>query len=115
MDENEIRAEKILKQYGFDFCNVSRPEIIGLLNEEISNYQEGSSEYLRILCGYIFCIGNIADIELINNAKYSINFDVRCMIDGDWIDSVNWRDSTDRSRLVDEFISYYRHYFDLDN
>ena len=114
MDENEIKAEKILAQYGYDFCNIDRTEIISLLNEGISNYSKGSSEYLRVLCGYLFCIGNADDIELIKNAKYNINFDVGGMIDGDWLDSLNWADSTTRSELMDKFISYYKYYFNLD-
>ena len=84
MDNNEKRAEKILKQFGFNFKQEYRNEIRKLLIEEINNHQNGSSEYLRVLCGYLFCIGNPEDVEFIKKAKYGINFDVGCMIDSEW-------------------------------
>lgn len=49
---------------------------VELIQKEIENYQEGSSEYIRVLCGYLYCIGNASDAELIKRAKYGINFDV---------------------------------------
>lgn len=47
---------------------------VELIQKEIENYQEGSSEYIRVLCGYLYCIGNASDAELIKRAKYGINF-----------------------------------------
>lgn len=76
------------------------------------NYQNGSSEYLRFLCGYLFCIGDINDVEIIEKAKYSINMDVGCMIDGEWIESLEnggmeSEDVCSRQLLIDDFVNYY--------
>ena len=113
---NEERAELLLRKYGFNFASLPDEEIRGLLKNEIENYVEGSSEYLRVLCGYLFCIGNTADLELIKKAKYSLNFDVGCMIDSDWIDSMEGSGYTNISRrneLIGEFEAYYKSYFKL--
>lgn len=85
---NEQRTEQIIKKYGFDLINISKEEIIDLLQKEIADYQPGSSEYLRVLCGYLFCLGDISAVPLLEKAKYSINMDVGCMIDSEWIDSL---------------------------
>ena len=87
-DINEKRAEQLLRKYGFDFKNINKNEIIELINKEINDFQEGSSEYIRLLCGYLYCLGDSSDVPLIEKAKYDINFDVGCMIDGEWIDSL---------------------------
>lgn len=34
----------------------------------------------------LFCIGNTEDKHLIEKAKYSINMDVGCIVDSDWLD-----------------------------
>lgn len=73
---NEERTEVLIKRYNLDFSMKYHGEIRQLLEKEIENYQEGSSEYLRFLCGYLFCIGDVNDIEIIKKAKYSINMDV---------------------------------------
>ena len=116
MDENEQRAEELIKKYGFDIDSLPRDEIKSLLNKEIENYNSGSSEYLRVLCGYLFCIGDPEDIELIAKAKYNINFDVGCMIDSEWLDSLKGiqNDSIrSRTELIDDFEKYYTSYFSL--
>lgn len=118
MDNNEKRAEKVLKQFGFNFNPDYRNEIRKLLIEEINNYQDGSSEYLRVLCGYLFCIGDPDDIELIKKAKYEINFDVSCMIDSEWIDSMEGKwdlvnENSTREELVQYYVDYYRNYFGI--
>ena len=117
MDNNEKRAKKILEKFGFNFKQEYGNEIRQLLNEEIDNYQEGSSEYLRVLCGFLFCIGDPADIELIKKAKYKINMDVGCMINGEWIDSMENAtvdyDIRERGELIEDYIEYYKHYFHL--
>lgn len=78
---NEQRAEQVIKKYGFRFSDIPKQEIIDLLQKEIANYQPGSSEYIRLLCGYLYCLGDISDVTLLEKAKYSINMDVGCMID----------------------------------
>lgn len=49
-------------------------------------------------------------------AKHRINFDVGCMIDGDWIDSLRSGGIADgylptRDELIMDFVSYYKGYF----
>ena len=84
-----------------------------MIQKEIENYQEGSSEYIRVLCGYLYCIGNASDAELIKRAKYGINFDVGCMIDGEWIESLLSNDADgQRNTIIQYFIEYYCSYLD---
>lgn len=110
---NEKRAELLIKKYGFEFEKIPKQAIKDLLQKEISNFQEGSSEYIRLLCGYLFCLGNKEDIFLIEKAKYGINMDVECMIDGDWIESMK-NDGMEtellpaKRKLIEGFVSYYR-------
>ena len=109
---NEQRAEALINELGFEFDKIDRNYISQLTEDEVKNFQEGSSEYIRLLCGYLFCIGDESDIELIKKAKYNINFDVGCMIDQEWIDSLEnggVRDERTRSReeLIADFVQYY--------
>lgn len=46
-----------------------------------------------MLCGYLYCIGDSTDIDLIKRAKYGINMDAGCMVDGEWIDSLQSNDA----------------------
>ena len=112
---NEERAEKLIKQYGFDFDTISKAEIRKLIEQEIENYQEGSSEYIRLLCGYLYCIGDTTDVPLLEKAKYGINMDVGCMIDEEWIDSLKNGGIEDefvssREDIIKGFISYYENF-----
>ncbi len=112
---NEKRAEILINRYGFDFSEKYHAEIKQFIEKEITNYQSGSSEYLRFLCGYLFCIGDINDIEIIKKAKYSINMDVGCMIDGEWIESlenggIQSQYVRNRQSLIDDFIQYYSNF-----
>lgn len=64
------------------------------------------------LCGYLFCIGDVNDMEIIKKAKYSINMDVGCMIDGEWIESLEnggleFENVHSRQLLIDGFVNYY--------
>ena len=65
---NEQRAEQIIKKYGFQFNYIPKQEIIDLLQKEIANYQPGSSEYIRLLCGYLYCLGDSSDVPLLEKA-----------------------------------------------
>lgn len=119
-DINEKRAEQLLRKYGFDFKNINKNEIIELINKEINDFQEGSSEYIRLLCGYLYCLGDSSDVPLIEKAKYDINFDVGCMIDGEWIDSLENNGVEDekkhirtREEIIKAFVSYCKTYFNL--
>lgn len=113
--DNEKRAEQLVREYGFDFENISKSKITELIEKEIDDFQEGSSEYIRLLCGYLYCIGDSSDAPLIKKAKYGINFDVQCMIDGEWIESLENGDTVKRQDIIDYFVSYYKGFFKTDN
>lgn len=110
---NEQRAEAAIRRYGFVFEAIPKEEIQALIRQELQNFQPGSSEYIRLLCGYLYCLGGVSDIPLLEQVKYGISMDVGCMVDGEWIDSLKnggMDDGTTRSReaLVDSFVAYYR-------
>ncbi|MCM1327011.1 MAG: hypothetical protein NC094_09420 [Bacteroidales bacterium] len=110
---NEQRAKAIIKKYGFNFSEIPKEEVRKLIEEEILDFQEGSSEYIRVLCGYLYCIGDFSDVSLIEKAKYSINMDVGFMIDEEWIDSLKGiEDEYTRSReeIMESFIAYYQNF-----
>ena len=111
---NEDRAERLINQYGFDFDRIPKMEIRALIETEISEFQQGSAEYIRLLCGYLYCIGDETDIALIKKVKYGISFDVGQMIDDAWIENLEDQNSNNRVRLINEFISYYKNYVGLD-
>ena len=113
---NEQRAENLMNELGFDFGNIPKGFIVSLLKSEIENYQEGSSEYIRLLCGYLYCLGDASDAPLIKKAKYDINMGVGCMIDSEWITSLEnggVADGNTRSReeIMSDFVFYYQNYF----
>ena len=113
---NEKRAELLLRKYGFNFDTLPHEEIRSLLKNEIENYVEGSGEYLRVLCGYLFCMGNPADAELLRKAKYGISFDVGCMIDLEWIENMEGvENAPERGELISQFTGYYKSYFKLNS
>lgn len=110
---NEQRTESLIQKYGFDFKKISKEEIRLLIETEITHFQEGSNEYLRLLCGYLYCIGDISDVSLIERAKYDLNMDVGCMIDQEWIDSLKNGGIEDeyirtRDEIIKSFIFYYK-------
>lgn len=112
---NEQRAEQLIKKYGFDFEQIPKEEIIELMQKEIEDYQAGSSEYIRVLCGYLYCIGDSSDVQLLKKAKYGINMDVGCMIDGEWIESLeNGGVGSDyvnpREKIIADFVAYYTNF-----
>lgn len=109
---NEERARTLVEKYGFHFEQIPKSEIRELIEAEILDFQPGSAEYIRALCGYLFCIGNKSDVELLQRAKFEINMDVGCMIDEEWIDSLhNGGVETPivrpRAELIEEFMKYY--------
>ena len=69
---NEQRAEALIRKYGFDFASIPKNEIRELIEQEIKDFQEGSSEYIRLLCGYLYCVGDITDVPLLERAKYGV-------------------------------------------
>ncbi|MDE6052450.1 MAG: hypothetical protein K2G55_01530 [Lachnospiraceae bacterium] len=112
---NEQRAEDCIKRFGFHFDTISKDGIRKLIEQEIEHFQEGSSEYIRLLCGYLYCIGDITDVPLLEKAKYGINMDVGCMIDGEWIDSLkNGGQKTEsvssREDIIKGFVAYYTNF-----
>lgn len=110
---NEQRAEALIQKYGFDFVSIPKGEIRALIELEIEDFQEGSSEYIRLLCGYLYCIGDVTDVPLLERAKYGINMDVGCMVDREWIESlknggVEEEFVNSREEIVRNFIVYYQ-------
>ncbi len=115
---NEQRAEKLIEELGFDFETISKAYVIGLFQNEINDFRQGSSEYIRLLCGYLYCLGDESDIPLIKKAKYGINMDVGCMIDIEWIESLENGGNEDpaafirpKNEIVKSFVDYYSDYF----
>ncbi len=114
---NEQRAEQLIQKYGFTFSEIPKQEIQDLLKDEIAHFQEGSAEYIRLLCGYLYCIGDSSDADLIEKAKYGIDMDVGCMIDGEWIDSLKGIENEfvgSREEIMKYFVTYYQNYFTED-
>ena len=116
MKTNEERAKELIDRFGFDLDSIPKDEIISLTEKEIKCYHDGSSEYIRLLCGYLYCIGDSSDIPLINKAKH-INFDVGCMIDGEWIQSLENGGKENKEKyirpkeeIVREFVDYYSNF-----
>ena len=108
---NGQRAEQLIERYGFDFETIPKADIIDLIERELADFQSGSSEYIRLLCGYLYCLGDVGDVPLLERAKYGINFDVGCMIDGEWINSLKGvcdEYTRPRSEIIADFVSYYK-------
>ena len=114
---NEQRAEQLWAQYGADFGLISKQQIIDLLSAELADPQPGTGDYIRLLCGYLFCIGDASDAILLEKAKYDLNMDIGCMIDAEWIESLKQDDTQNSSRqaLINSFAEYYQHYFTAPN
>ncbi len=112
IDINDRRAAELIVNYGLNFSNISRDEIVSLINAELKEPVEGSSEYIRLLCAYLFCIGGKEDAALIKKAKYSGKMDVGAMIDSEWITSLENGGQPDeytrsREELIADIITYY--------
>ncbi len=113
---NEQRAEALIQKYGFEFPSIPKDEIRSLIEQEIEDFQEGSSEYIRLLCGYLYGVGDGTDVPLLERAKYGINMDVGCMVDVEWIESLkNGGRETElvrsRETILQNFVAYYVAYY----
>ncbi|BBM52467.1 hypothetical protein JMUB3935_1446 [Leptotrichia trevisanii] len=116
---SDERAENFIKRFGFDFDKIDKNQIISLINEEFERAVEerkrcfyDSSECLRVLCGYLFCLGDISDVPLLEKVKYGIDMDVGTMIDSEWIDSLENGGIEDkytrtRKEIIENFVDYY--------
>ena len=116
---SDERAENFIKRFGFDFDKIDKNQIMSLINEEFERAVEerkrcfyDSSECLRVLCGYLFCLGDISDVPLLEKVKYKIDMDVGTMIDGEWIDSLENGGIEDkytqtRKEIIKGFVDYY--------
>ena len=111
-DPNDIRAARLIETYGFEFDKIPGEEIRRLLESELLSPRKGSGEYMRVLCGYLFCIGNPEDAGIIEMTKYSAHMDLGCMVDQAWIDSLegNNEDNPAREELIREFVEYYKNF-----
>jgi phosphoribosylglycinamide formyltransferase-1 len=110
---NEERAEQLWMQYGSDFDRIPKQQIIDLICGELASAQPKNSEYIRLLCGYLFCLGDSSDAALLEKVKYRFDMDSGCMIDGEWIESLKQDDvhSIIRQDLIQRFTEYYQHYY----
>jgi len=118
----EERAEFFIRKLGFDFDKIDKNEIIFLLNKEFeraitereSKFYD-SSECLRVLCGYLFCLGDISDVPLLKKVKYKIDMDMGVAIDGIWIISLENNgiemkeyDIPSKKELIKYFVDEYK-------
>ena len=111
-DINEQRAEALVCQYAFDFPVIPKAEIIQLLEAELRQPVPGSAEYVRVLCGYLYCLGDETDVPLLEKAKYSIHMDIGCMVDIEWIESLKnggepGENIRPRADIIRDFVDYY--------
>ena len=127
MLSSDERAENFLKRFGFDFDKIDKNEIISLINEEFERAVEerkrcfyDSSECLRVLCGYLYCLGDISDVPLLEKVKYGIDMDVGTMIDGEWIISLKNNgiemeeyDIQSKQEIIEGFVDYYKFFYNL--
>ena len=125
----EERAEFFIRKLGFDFDKIDKNEIIFLLNKEferaITERESkfyNSSECLRVLCGYLFCLGDISDVPLLKKVKYKIDMDMGVAIDGIWIISLENNglemkeyDIPSKKELIKDFVDFYKNYYSLSN
>ena len=118
------RAEYFVKKLGLDFSKINKNDIIYLLNEEfkraIKEEKEDSdffdsSECLRVLCGYLYCLGDISDVPLLKKVKYKIDMDMGVAIDGIWIISLENNgiemkeyDIPSKKELIKYFVDEYK-------
>ena len=114
MLSSDERAENFLKKFGFDFDKIDKNEIISLINEEFERAIEerkrcfyDSSECLRVLCGYLFCLGDISDVPLLEKVKYKIDMDMGVAIDGIWIISLE-KNGMEIKELIKYFVDEYK-------
>lgn len=112
-DPNEQRAAKLVRRYAFDFSAIPKAEIIQLLQEELCHPISGSAEYMRVLCGYLYCLGDETDVPLLEKAKYSVHMDIGCMIDIEWIESLKnggepGENLRPRAEIIRDFVDYYK-------
>ena len=118
---SDERAENFIKRFGFDFDKIDKNEIIFLLNKEFeraiterkSKFYD-SSECLRVLYGYLFCLGDISDVPLLEKVKYKIDMDMGVAIDGIWIISLENNgmemkeyDIPSKKEIIEGFVDYY--------
>ena len=122
MLSSDERAENFLKKFGFDFDKIDKNEIISLINEEFERAIEerkrcfyDSSECLRVLCGYLYCLGDISDVPLLEKVKYKIDMDMGVAIDGIWIISLENNgmemkeyDIPSKKELIKYFVDEYK-------
>ena len=132
-NSSDERAENFIKRFGFDFDKIDKNQIISLINEEFERAVEerkrcfyDSSECLRVLCGYLYCLGDISDVPLLEKVKYGIDMDVGTMIDGEWIISFEWiinlknngiemeeYDIQSKQEIIEGFVDYYKFFYNL--
>ena len=111
----EERAEFFIRKLGFDFDKIDKNQIISLINEKFERAVEerkrcfyDSSECLRVLCGYLFCLGDISDVPLLKKVKYKIDMDMGVAIDGIWIIEMKEYDIPSKKEIIKYFVDEYK-------
>ncbi len=74
------------------------------------------------MCGYLFCLGDISDVPLLEKVKYKIDMDMGVAIDGIWIISLENNgmemkeyDIPSKKELIKDFVDFYKNYYSLSN
>ena len=67
---------------------------------------------MRVLCGYLYCLGDISDVPLLEKVKYSFDMDVDIAIDFAWIESlknggIKTKYTQTRKEIIKGFVDYY--------
>lgn len=113
MFDDEEKAESIIKEYGFDFDDIEKSDIIFLIEQELCNKNRNGNMTLRVLCFYLFCLGDTNDVHILEKAKHS-SFDAGCMIDGEWIDALRKTDNeSEKQSLIQKNTNELKSYFGL--
>lgn len=116
-DENERRIAEVLDKYSKDFLNTPKEEIRALITGELAAPVKDNTEYLRLLCAILFCVGDKEDAQLIKKVKYSGSMDILDAIDKDWIsclenDGENAEDMRSRDEIISDIMLSYFDYED---
>ena len=73
---------------------------------------------------YLYCLGDISDVPLLEKVKYGIDMDVGVAIDSEWIDSLKNEgiaikleeyDIRSKKEIIKNFLDFYKNYYSLSN
>ena len=116
---SENKARLFFEEFGFNFKVEDRYIVRNLLEHEINNSSKNDEgEFLKVLCGYLFCIGNPEDVDLIKKVKNDLGRDVGLMINRGWTDAEMMKvDSMAKDvmyfGLREDYREFYQNYFNM--